>query len=109
MSLWRALLDGRWSLVDCTESDGRRVVLARRNEPGVRDPRALAPRERDVLAHVALGHSNKYIAYLLGIATSTVATHLASAMLKIGLRSRRDAIAMFRSCGGPAGHVAPLR
>lgn len=94
VALWQGLVDGRWSLVDHTETDGRRVVLAHRNEPGARDPRTLTARERAVLAFAALGHSNKHIAYLLGLATSTVATHLSSAMLKLGLRSRRDAIAM---------------
>jgi DNA-binding CsgD family transcriptional regulator len=92
IELWRALVDGRWSLVDHVEKDGRRLVLARRNEPGARDPKALSPRERDVLAYAALGHSNKHIAYLLGLAPATVASHLASGTAKLGLRSRREVI-----------------
>jgi DNA-binding CsgD family transcriptional regulator len=90
LRLWAGLVDGRWSLVDHCDSDGRRFVLARRNEPGVRDPKALAPRERDVVAYALQGHSNKYIGYLLGISASTVASHLESAMVKLGLRSRRE-------------------
>jgi hypothetical protein len=58
LSLWDALLDGRWSLVDHVDSDGRRFVLARRNPPGARDLRALAPQERAVLALAAEGRAD---------------------------------------------------
>ena len=92
---WQGLVEGRWSLIDHMECDGRRFVLARRNEPAVQDVKALVPRERDVLAFAALGHSNKHIGYTLGIAPNTVGAHLASAMMKLGLRSRRELIAMF--------------
>jgi len=78
----------RWSLVDRFDSDGRRFLVARRNEPDVRDPRALSPRERQVAAFAALGHSNKLIAYTLGLSASTIATHLAAAMRKLAVRSR---------------------
>jgi DNA-binding NarL/FixJ family response regulator len=89
--------------VDHGEADGRRFVLARRNEIGARDPKALAPRERDVLALAALGHSNKHIGYTLGIAPNTVATHLSSAMAKLGLRSRREVIAVLGPLARPTG------
>lgn len=98
VALWTGLVDGRWSLVDHCEADGRRLVLARRNEPGVRDPRALAPRERDVLAYALQGHANKHIGYLLGIAPSTVASHLRAALAKLRVRSRRELLA---AMGGP--------
>lgn len=100
LDLWRALFEGRWSIVEQVESDGRRILLARRNEPGVADPRALSPGERDVLAYAAMGHSNKYVAYLLGISTGAVASRLASALRKLGVPSRREAIALLG--GGPA-------
>jgi DNA-binding CsgD family transcriptional regulator len=95
LRVWRGLVDGTWSLVDHVESDGRRWVLARRNPPGVPDPKALSPRERDVLALAALGHSNKYVGYMLGLAPSTVAGHLAVAQRKLGLRSRSELIGIF--------------
>jgi DNA-binding CsgD family transcriptional regulator len=108
VALWQGLVDGRWSLVDHSEADGRRFVLARRNEPGARDPKALAPRERTVLAFAALGHSNKHIAYVLGMTPSTVAMHLSSAMTKLALRSRSEAIAMFGPMAvGPRGGIRP--
>jgi len=106
LSLWRGLVDGRWSLVDQVEADGRRLVLARRNPPGVHDPRALTARERDVLAHVAQGHGNKHVAYTLGLSATTVATHLHRALVKLGLRTRRDAIALFEAAAR-AGRPSP--
>lgn len=101
LAIWSALFDGRWSIVECTESDGRRSLLARRNQPGVHDPKALAPAERHVLAYAAMGHSNKYIAYALGVATSTVSSRLATAIRKLGIRSRRDVIELFGGLAGP--------
>jgi len=95
LRLWKGLIDGTWSLVDHTEADGRRLILARRNQPGVRDPKALAPRERQALAFAAMGHQNKYIGYLLGLPPSTVAAHLDSARRKLGLGSRRELIETF--------------
>lgn len=97
LAIWLALFEGRWSIVEHAESDGRRFLLARRNEPGIRDPKALAPGERDVLAYAALGHSNKYIAYLLGVAASTVSSRLGSGLRKLGLSTRREAIEMLGS------------
>lgn len=80
--------------VERTESDGRRFLLARRHPPGQSDPKALTQGERDALACAARGHSNKYIGYLLGVATSTVSSRLESALRKLGLTSRREAIEM---------------
>lgn len=93
LSIWRGLVDGRWSLVDRFDRDGRRFLVAYRNDPRVRDPRALTPRERQVLGYVALGQANKLVAYTLGISESAVATHLSSAMAKLGLSSRVDLVA----------------
>jgi DNA-binding CsgD family transcriptional regulator len=101
LAIWSALFDGRWSIVECTESDGRRSLLARRNQPGGHDLKALAPAERHVLAYAAMGHSNKYIGYALGVATSTVSSRLASAIRKLGVRSRRDVIELFGPLAGP--------
>jgi hypothetical protein len=86
LEIWKGLVDGRWSLLDHFEADGRRFVLARRNAPETPDIRGLSPRERQVLAYAAMGHSNKAIAYELGLSLSTVATHLAHARAKLGAR-----------------------
>jgi DNA-binding CsgD family transcriptional regulator len=92
LAIWRGLVAGQWSLVDRFESDGRRYLIAHRNVPQVTDPRRLSARERQVVAYARLGHSNKLIAYELGLAVSSIGTHLARAMAKLGLRTRRDLI-----------------
>jgi DNA-binding CsgD family transcriptional regulator len=94
LGIWQALFDGRWSVVERSESDGKRFLLARCNPPGERDPKALTQGERDALACAARGHSNKYIGYLLGVATSTVSSRLESAERKLGVSSRREVIEM---------------
>jgi len=90
LELWRGLVAGRWSLVDHFESDGRRYLVARRNDPDVPSAPLLSRREAQVAGYAALGHGNKLIAYELGLAVSTVATHLAAAQRKLGLRSRLE-------------------
>jgi DNA-binding NarL/FixJ family response regulator len=88
--MWKALVAGRWTLIDTFEGDGRRYLLAQRNDPEVRHAAraALTKREREVAGYAALGHSNKMIAYELGLSASTVATHLAEAARKLRVRSR---------------------
>jgi DNA-binding CsgD family transcriptional regulator len=86
--MWTALVAGTWSLVDHFETGGRRYIVARKNPHDCPDPRALGERERAVANLAALGKSNKLIAYELGIAESTVATHLSTAMHKLGVKSR---------------------
>jgi len=94
LELWKGLFAGRWSLVDRFESDGRRYILARRNDPDAPGHAALSRRESQVASFAAKGHGNKLIAYELGLAVSTVANHLATACRKLGLRSRLELSAM---------------
>ena len=98
---WMGLVDGRWSLVDKFDSDGRRYVLARRNDPLVARLQLLSERERLVVAYAALGHSNKLIAYDLGIAHSTVRVLIARATSKLGVRSREALVAAARGALEP--------
>jgi DNA-binding CsgD family transcriptional regulator len=90
---WQGLVDGTWTLLDHFENDGRRFVLARSNEPVGPQIDALSARERQVCAFACLGHSNKLIAYELGLATSTVGVLLSRAMAKLGVRGRKALIA----------------
>jgi DNA-binding CsgD family transcriptional regulator len=106
LSLWDSLVDGRWSLVDHVDSEGRRYVLARRNPPGRRDARALLPQERAVIALAAQGRSNKYIGSELRLAPSTVAGYLRSSQAKLGVGSRRALIDMLGSGAAANGHAA---
>lgn len=95
LSAWQAMTSGRWTLVDQFDSDGRRFILARPNAPDVRSDPVLTTREQQVASHAALGHSNKVIAYELGLTSSTVATHLSSAARKLGARNRIELIRAF--------------
>lgn len=104
---WEALVSGRWSLVDRFDSDGRRFLLARRNEPRVADPRGLSPVERAVAAYAALGRTNKDIGYTLGLATSTVATHLGAAARKLGFRSRVELVRALHGLVRPPPPAGP--
>jgi DNA-binding NarL/FixJ family response regulator len=92
LASWRALVDGRWSMIDEVEHDGRRILLVHANPPDVADPRKLTMMERIVAGYVVMGHSNKLIAYELGIATSTVALHLQGVARKLGVRTRVEVI-----------------
>jgi DNA-binding NarL/FixJ family response regulator len=56
-------------------------------------PRPLSHREKQVLALVVKGLTNREIADTLYLAESTVKTHLASAFRKLDARSRSDAVA----------------
>jgi hypothetical protein len=83
IEIWRGLVAGLWSLVDHFDTDGRRYLVAHRNDPTTPDPRALTERERQVVAYADLGQSNKLIAYQLGLSVSTVAVLLARAREKL--------------------------
>jgi DNA-binding CsgD family transcriptional regulator len=97
LDLWQGLVAGRWSLIDQFDSDGRRFMVARRNDPQVTDPRALNLRERQVLAYVAMGHPAKLIAYSLGVSPSSVSTTRRTAMRKLGLQTTADIVRLFAS------------
>jgi DNA-binding NarL/FixJ family response regulator len=55
-------------------------------------PRPLSHREKQILALVTLGRTNREIADQLYLAESTVKTHLSSAFRKLDARSRAEAI-----------------
>lgn len=92
LELWRALHEGRWSIVDVFDNDGRRFLVARANEPASAPAPALSRREQQVVDRLALGHSNRMIAYELGISASSVATHLRRASAKLRLSSTRELV-----------------
>jgi len=108
LELWRGLVAGRWSLVDQFDSDGRRYLVARRNDPRTPDPRALTERERQVAHLVALGHSNKLIAYELGVSESSAATHLRSAIAKLGVKGRVQFVELIQQITGTGSEDYPV-
>jgi predicted ATPase/DNA-binding CsgD family transcriptional regulator len=69
-------------------------------------PSEVTPRELEIAALIADGHSNKAIAAQLVISPATVARHVANMMIKLGFRSRAQIAAWvteaYRSGGRPA-------
>lgn len=104
LSAWQGLVCGRWSLVDHFDADGRRFVLAIRNDPAHPDPRGLTPRERQVAEFLGQGLSCKAIGYTLGISPSAVTNCTSRAARKLGLSSLAELAAFF----APAGLRATL-
>jgi DNA-binding CsgD family transcriptional regulator len=96
LGLWRGLINGRWTLVDHFDHDGRRYLMAKRNAPALRPWHSLTEREGQAAAYAAHGQPNKVIAYELGVPLSTVASDLSRARKKIGVGSRLELIAAYR-------------
>lgn len=95
-ALWRAMVQGEWTLVDWVDHDGKRFLLAHENRVVAPTARPLTRRERQVVACAAMGHANKLIAYDLGISPSTVAKLLTRAAKKLGVSGRVALIRAFR-------------
>jgi DNA-binding NarL/FixJ family response regulator len=96
---WEGLVSGRWSMVDRFDSDGRRFILAIRNDPFHPDPRGLSSRERQVAEYVGLGCSSKEIAYTLGLSEASITNCTARAQDKLGFESRSELVAFFAPNG----------
>jgi LuxR family maltose regulon positive regulatory protein len=60
----------------------------------------LSSREREVLARIAAGDSNKLIARAFDLSPHTVKRHVANILDKLDLRSRGQAAAWFQQHGG---------
>lgn len=82
---WPELVAGRWTLVDRFEADGRRHVIAVRNDRRSPRLRTLSKREQAVLVRVAHGEANKAIALDLGVSEATVSRTASAAMVKLGM------------------------
>ncbi len=92
LAVWRSVLQGRWSLVDWFDTDGRRFVVVVPNPPGCNDPRGLTGREREVAELAARGKTSKLISYQLGVSTQRVSMLLASAKRKLGVRTQAQLV-----------------
>jgi DNA-binding CsgD family transcriptional regulator len=95
LALWRGLVDGRWSLVERFEADGKRLWVAHRNDPPSRKHRSLSEQERKVAALLAVGHSLKLCAYELGKAESTTSEVARRAMCKLGVNTRAELVELY--------------
>ena len=85
---WGGLVRGRWALAGRLTIGGRRYLLAHENPSAARERARLSPRERRCSRLAADGRGNAAIAYRLGLAESTVASHVASALRKLHLGRR---------------------
>ena len=68
-----------------------RLVEAIAQPAGAPAPERLTPREREVLALIGRGLSNKRIARELGVAEKTVKTHVGHVLAKLGVTDRTQA------------------
>jgi DNA-binding NarL/FixJ family response regulator len=67
--------------------------------------RLLTERERDVLAHVARGETNKQIARALAISPATVKVHVERIIGKLGVADRTEAAVVATRLSGQGGPV----
>ena len=69
------------------------------DRPAQSNSRILTPRERDVLAMISQGFSNKRIARILQISPETVKTHVKRIFLKLAVNTRAEAVCRAGSLG----------
>ncbi|HET6613382.1 MAG TPA: helix-turn-helix transcriptional regulator [Kofleriaceae bacterium] len=100
IELWQGLVAGRWSIIEVTDTDARRYWVAQRNDPTIAEDRRLTRREGQVVGMAALGLSDEMVAYSLGLAETTVRTHLRRGMKKLGMSQRTELIALHAALVG---------
>jgi DNA-binding CsgD family transcriptional regulator len=90
-----SLLGGVAGLRLAARGEAAAVVVSSRDRQSAVEPSGieLTPRERDVLALVAEGASNKTIARRLGISVHTAKFHVGSLLDKLDATGRTDAVA----------------
>jgi DNA-binding CsgD family transcriptional regulator len=89
-----SLLGGVAGLRLAAPGEAASIALVSRDQPaGERSEIELTPRERDVLALMAEGASNKAIARQLGISVHTAKFHVSSLLDKLDATGRTDAVA----------------
>ena len=92
VATWRALVAGRYTLIESVERDGKRLVFARKNEAHLRGLSALTRLEAACAYYTALGQPQKHIAYELGLSVSAAARATRTAIQKLRLRSPEELV-----------------
>ncbi len=96
LELFEGLVDGRFTVVDRFDNDGRRYLVAFENPPELAALRALTAREREILCRAIEGEPLKRIALELGLTPSAASAYLVAARKKTGLRTREEMVRWFR-------------
>ena len=78
------------TLLDRTDTDGKRLVVAKRNAPKVAAPLPLDAREKQVVMLAGQGYSTANIAYVLGMSPALVTSLVDGALPKLGLGVRAE-------------------
>lgn len=84
-TLWPALLDGRYTIVDRVEGPSARYVIAYRNAPTAASLSRLTPEERVVVEGTAAGTAGKVLAIELGRSQAWVSRVLQRALRRLGI------------------------
>ncbi|MEY4508558.1 MAG: hypothetical protein RLZZ450_680 [Pseudomonadota bacterium] len=90
VAVWQALVEGRWSVVERVDSDGRRHYHAFENAPHVHALRALSGTEALVCALSLQGLVGKEVAYTTGLSQSSVSAALGAAAERLGFADRSE-------------------
>lgn len=93
----RAVRDGKPPLSPRVITSLFAYVASLRDDPDAPAPEALTPREREILALLAEGLSNKEIAERLVLQPQTVKNYGHAIMQKLGIHSRLELIKSFRA------------
>jgi len=86
-TLWPALLDGHYTIVDRCELAGKQLLIARHNPATTAQQLRLAPLERRIIEATCAGTLLKVIALELGWSQPRVSRTLRRALHSLGLRS----------------------
>lgn len=97
VDLFDGIVEGRYTVADRFDSDGRRYLVAYENPSEIAVLRALTQREREILRRVVDGEPLKRIAADLDLTQSAVSAYLAAARKKTGLRTRQEMVRWFSS------------
>ncbi|HLK38354.1 MAG TPA: LuxR C-terminal-related transcriptional regulator [Polyangiaceae bacterium] len=98
LDLWWGLVEGRWRLVERFEANGRRYYVARES-PSASAPKSPDVRERDLLALLAAGRSEKFAAQELGVSASTISALLKLTLSRSGMASLIELVQLLRVVG----------